>query len=260
MVRDKTKNAIVDHLAALKPTDRFILMGDSHSERLVWKHPELAPKDTWICAVGGDSVPRLSYRVKNPEGTGYAQVASVGDHFEKILLLIGGNDLKDYVMNAGQIESVADGLDELVKTLNSRWPKAQVLVLPVIPPPSHGKPRVNYDRLNAVLAKRGTTTDLLSWNDLTDQDYVDHGHLNPDGYRKFLTKLMKLGVKCADVHDVVDKKTPVERRIALLQKKLLSIAKVEGALARNEPVEKTQLDLVGRKGSIEKELRDLQEW
>lgn len=83
MVRDKTKNAIANHLAPLKSTDRFMLLG--HCERLMWKHPELAPKDTWICAVGGDSVPRLSYRAKNLEGTGSTQVASVGDHFEKVI-------------------------------------------------------------------------------------------------------------------------------------------------------------------------------
>jgi len=258
-MRDKTKNAIAGHLSALKPSDRYILLGDSHSERLVWKHPELAPKDTWICAVGGDSIPRLAYRVRNHDGTGYAQATCVRDGFEKIILLIGGNDLKDYVMNAGDIHAVADALDRLATTVRSRW-HAEVCVLPVIPPPSHGKPRVNYDRLNAVLAERGISTPLVRWDDLTDADYIDHGHLNPGGYRKLLAKLTKLGVKCPDVEGVVDKKTPVERRIAVLQKKLENIPKIKSALGRGEQVEKTQLDLVNRHDSIEAELNALREW
>lgn len=259
-MRDKTRNAVPNHLAALKPTDRFILFGDSHSERLIWKHPELAPKDTWICAVGGDSIPRLAWRVRNDEGTSYTQAPGIQNDFEKIVILIGGNDLKDYVMKADDIESAADGLDRLVKVVKARWPGAEVHVFPVIPPPSHGKPRVNYDRMNEILKKRGVVGALIHWNDVSDADYIDHGHLNPDGYKKFLSKLTKVGIKCPDVAGVVDKKTPVERRMALLRKKLENISTIQDALSRNEAVEKTQLDLLGRQEAIEKELKELREW
>jgi hypothetical protein len=223
--------------------------------------------------VGGDSIARLSYRLKNQEGTGYTQAACVSDHFEKILILIGGNDLKDYVMTAGEILDVTQAMGHLVTIVKARWPHAVVHVLPVIPPPTHGKPRVNYDRLNALLATRGILGEhssqaatkgapavLVHWDDLTDADYVDHGHLNPAGYRKFLGKLTRLGVKCLDVEGVVDKKTPVERRVTLLQKKLGNIAKIREALGRNEHVEKTQLDLLYRQDVIEKELKELREW
>ena len=264
-MREKTKNAIALHLAALKPSDKYILLGDSHCERLIWKHPELAPKDTWICAVGGDSVPRLAYRVKNQDGTGYSQAASVGNQFQKLFVLIGGNDLKNYIMKPAEIETVADGIDHLAAVLKKRWPLTYLLILPVLPPPSHSdKPRVNYDRLNDILRVRGMITGSVSWDDLTDADYIDHGHFNGIGYAKFLTKLNSLGLNNSQVpyggFFVPNKKTSLERRVGLLQKKLKTIDAIQSAVARGDKVEKTQLEMVGRKQDIEDELKSLKEW
>lgn len=259
-MRDKTKNAIPKHLAALKSTDRYILLGDSHCERLVWKHPELAPLDTWICAVGGDSATRLMWRVKNEEGTGYVDAPGIDNAFEQIIILIGGNDLKTFAMKQDDLEEIASVIEKMTVILKERW-SAKIIVLPLLPPPSHSEKNAsNYERTNDILTKRNLVTKQVDWKDLTDEDYIDHGHLNVAGYRKFLSKLTKFGLKCPEKANVVHKKTFVERRIAMLQKKLERIKMIKEAMAKKETVELTQIDLVSRQGVIEKELQELKEW
>jgi hypothetical protein len=263
-MRDKTKNAVKQHIAALKSTDKYLLLGDSHSERLVWKYPELAPHNTWICAVGGDTVERLMWRIQNNEGTGYVDAANVTNKFEKIIILIGANDLKENIMKPDAIEEIVLNIKKMISILQNRWSSAEIILLPLLPTPSHSAQNIgNYDRMNDMLFERNLATKIVNWTGIIDEDFIDHGHLNYTGYKKFLNELAKFGLRYGDDAKIKSTKTYVERRIILLKKKLEKIKVIKNVMNnanKDCKLEKTQIDLINRESEIEKELQELKEW
>ncbi|KAJ3051532.1 hypothetical protein HDU99_008386, partial [Rhizoclosmatium hyalinum] len=137
-IRDKTRQGAIEHILAYPDpaTTKQLLLGDSHTERLIWKYPKFAPKNTWICGVGGDSIKQLSWRVFNPEGTGYTQHEHISGSFERIGIMIGSNDIKAKRMSAEQVNRMVEGVAVMVACVKQRWPDAIVTVFPISPIPT----------------------------------------------------------------------------------------------------------------------------
>ncbi|OQR80868.1 hypothetical protein ACHHYP_17104 [Achlya hypogyna] len=197
-MRAKTQERLLEHVASVRSTDTRAVFGDSLTERLVWQHPHLAPASTWLCGVGGDRISQLAWRVANPDGTGYTQVATVTAKLTHIVVLIGSNDI-----GAGdgttprekkRIATMVGNVELMVSQLRSRWPTAEVHVFPIPPIPTSGQMERHPEFREAYLAAlqaRGLLTTQVAWPSSMDldADFEDGVHLSPSGYAHLLDML-----------------------------------------------------------------------
>jgi len=137
-MRKKTVQGIYDHISNLKVTDEYLLLGDSHVERLIWKFPQFAPANTWLCGIGGDNACQLSYRIYNETGNGYAQNQSVTNEFTSIGIVIGTNDISAK-MKDENIVRIIKQVEFMYMHLNKRWPNAKIKLFPIPPVPLKGR-------------------------------------------------------------------------------------------------------------------------
>jgi len=193
-MRKKTMQGIYEHISNLKVTDEYLLLGDSHVERLIWKFPQFAPSNTWLCGIGGDNASQLSYRVYNEHGNGYTQHPTVTNEFTSIGIVIGTNNISSK-MKDEEILRFIKQVECMCLHLNKRWPNAEIKVFPIPPVPLKGRQKRNpanidnyNDRLysSGMVAKSGTR---FVWNLDLENDFEDDVHLNESGYLKFTNQI-----------------------------------------------------------------------
>lgn len=195
-MRKKTKQGIDDHILNLKMTDEYLLLGDSHVERLIWKFPHLAPPNTWLCGIGGDRAFQLSYRIYNENGNGYAQHQSVRNEFKRIGILIGTNDILPKRMNEEKLSNIVKEVERMYGNLRRRWPNAEIKVFPIPPVPLVGRKQrseANIDDYNQKLMASGMVKsgDCFAWNLNLEEDFEDHVHLTESGYLKVTKQIIE---------------------------------------------------------------------
>lgn len=195
-MRKKTINGCHDHIVNLKMTDEYLLLGDSHVERLIWKFPHLAPTNTWLCGIGGDRAFQLSYRIYNGNGNGYTQQLTVLNDFKTIGILIGTNDILSKRMKEEEILSIVKQVECMHAHLNKRWPNAEIKVFPILPVPLIGRKRrnvANIDDYNQKLMSTGMVKSDAGfvWDLEVEKDFEDDVHLNESGYLKFTNQIIK---------------------------------------------------------------------
>ncbi|KAJ3004047.1 UNVERIFIED_CONTAM: hypothetical protein HDU68_005330, partial [Siphonaria sp. JEL0065] len=177
-IRDKTRQGCIDHILAYNSTATQLLLGDSHTERLIWRFPTLAPSRTWICGVGGDRISQLAWRVSNEEGTGYTQHEHISGSFQRIIIMAGSNDILAKRMTEKQINACVTKMVALAQVVKTRWPDAQVSVFPIPPVPTRGlseRDPLNVETYNAALVKAGLTRDGCEWGEMDlETDFEDH--------------------------------------------------------------------------------------
>ncbi|KAJ3252153.1 hypothetical protein HK103_001806 [Boothiomyces macroporosus] len=184
-VREKTVEGGLNHLKQLHPTDKYLILGDSHTERLQWRFPQFAPNFTWLCGVGGDTISQLAYRIKNDNNTGYVQ-SEISNRFQVIVVLVGTNNCHGE-LKLPQVAKMVNQVQDIVDILKERWPESKLVVLPI--PPYTDSARM----YNQALLELGMSQ--YDWNDIDPEtDFEDHVHLNENGYRKFLSILSKCGI------------------------------------------------------------------
>ncbi|KAI9348712.1 SGNH hydrolase-type esterase domain-containing protein [Obelidium mucronatum] len=188
-IRDKTREGCINHILAYTPTSSQLLLGDSHTERLVWKFPTLAPKATWICGVGGDRISQLAWRVANEEGIGYSQHTSITGPFQRIGIMAGSNDILIKRMTEKQLNACVSKMQGIVDAVRQRWPDAQVTVFPIPPVPTRGtheRDPMNVVAYNLALLRAGLVAEECEWGEMDlERDFEDHVHLTTTGYLKW---------------------------------------------------------------------------
>ncbi|KAJ3272585.1 hypothetical protein HDV01_005428 [Terramyces sp. JEL0728] len=184
-VREKTFLGGINHLKQLHSADKYLILGDSHTERMQWRFPHLAPNLTWLCGIGGDTISQLAYRIKNDSSTGYIQ-AEIPNNFQVIVILIGTNNCHDD-LKPSQIAKMLNQLKDVTDLVKTRWPNSKLIVLPIPPyTPS-------AELYNQALQNEGISQ--FDWHDIdVETDYEDEVHMNENGYRKFLNILNKCGI------------------------------------------------------------------
>ncbi|KAJ3327181.1 hypothetical protein HDU76_012273 [Blyttiomyces sp. JEL0837] len=190
-VRDKTRQGCLDHIASLKPGDTRILFGDSHIERLVWKYPQLAPPNTWLCGIGGDRTSLLQWRIQNPEGLGYTQSPIPQNAFTHIGIMIGSNDIGSTKLTAKQLTNLLNKVKEIKRIVETRWPDALVSCFPIPLVPLCGVNERDVDSVmeyNRLLKMEGLIVDGLVDDDKDSgkidlvTGFDDHVHMSQSGY------------------------------------------------------------------------------
>ncbi|KAI8608054.1 SGNH hydrolase-type esterase domain-containing protein [Chytriomyces sp. MP71] len=190
-VREKTRDTCAAHIAAhthsLTPLSQ-LLLGDSHTERLIWRFPSLAPQNTWLCGVGGDRLSQLAWRVANPDSQGYTQHPALATaEFARIGIMIGTNDILDTQMTRKQVGAMVAKVEAMVAKVRERWPGALVTVFPIPPLPTRGRQvrdQKSVDTYNEGLKECGLVT--VDWPEMDlDADYEDDVHLSDTGYAKW---------------------------------------------------------------------------
>ncbi|KAJ3323784.1 hypothetical protein HDV06_001154 [Boothiomyces sp. JEL0866] len=185
-VREKTVQGGLKHLEQVHPTDKYLILGDSHTERLQWRFPQFAPNFTWLCGIGGDTISQLTYRIKNDENAGYTQ-ADIKNNFKVIVLMIGTNNCHDD-LKSSQIKKMVNQVQNIQVLLKERWPESKLIVLPIPPYTS------SAEKYNQALLEQGICQH--DWNDINpDTDFEDEVHMNENGYRKFISILNKCGIE-----------------------------------------------------------------
>ncbi|ORY50359.1 hypothetical protein BCR33DRAFT_713174 [Rhizoclosmatium globosum] len=154
-IRDKTRQGAIEHILAYPDpaTTKQLLLGDSHTERLIWKYPNF-----------------------NPEGTGYTQHEHISGSFERIAKR----------MSAEQVNKMVEGVAVMVACVKQRWPDAIVTVFPIPPIPTRGIPErdpMNVEAYNTGLRNAG----------LLKEDFEDHVHLTVSGYYRWKEMVSKAG-------------------------------------------------------------------
>lgn len=193
MMRNKTLQGLSNHISNLKVTDEYLLLGDSHVERLTWRFPRFAPANTWLCGIGGDNASQLSYRIYNGNGNGYCQHPTVQNDFTSIGIVIGTNDILPK-MKEEDIQRIIQHVECMYLHLTKRWPNAKIKIFPIPPVPLQGRKKRNpahIDDCNERLSGIVKSEARFLWSLDTENDFEDDVHLNEIGYSKFINQIAK---------------------------------------------------------------------
>ncbi|KAJ3400087.1 hypothetical protein CcCBS67573_g08231 [Chytriomyces confervae] len=201
-MRDQTRTACTNHIqhftdtttttttTASAPAYTQLLLGDSHTERLEWKFPLLALKQTLLCGCGGDRISQLAWRISNTENLGYTQNdAMKSASFERIGILIGTNNISEKSLSEKQINAMVDQVSSMVQLVKETWPGALVTVFPLPPIPTRGRSKrdqATVDAYNQALRDKGLLQDYIHWPEMDlELDFEDEVHLSETGYLKW---------------------------------------------------------------------------
>ncbi|KAJ3241125.1 hypothetical protein HDU81_001912 [Chytriomyces hyalinus] len=203
-MRDKTRDACTSHIqhyidtSSSAPPYTQLFLGDSHTERLQWKFPHLALKQTLYCGCGGDRISQLAWRISNSENLGYIQNdAMKSANFERIGILIGTNNISETSLSEKQIGALVLLVSVMVEWVREAWPSALVTVFPLPPVPNRGRSKrdqASVDAYNQALRDKGLLQDSIHWPEMDlELDFEDDVHLSESGYMKWREMVQTAG-------------------------------------------------------------------